>query len=129
MGKLINMPKKLEPFAFWVVPAKNGGVSKYVLTATPWNSDDASRARGYITMADLLEELACLGADQTVRGSVRRSLEAGCACTIPRLWLTPPQVDLFMESAVKIESPSLRTGMQDPAWGTSSREQRPYLIR
>jgi hypothetical protein len=95
MGKLIRMPKKVEPYAFWAVPTRSGGVSKYVLTATPWNSDEASKARGFVTMADLLDELAELGADKSILGSVRRTLEAGCACTIPRMWLTPPQVELF----------------------------------
>lgn len=118
MGKLINMPKKLEPYAFWAVPSTTGAVSKYVLTATPWNTDEASRARGYVTMADLLEELALLGADSEVQGSVRRSLNAGCACTIPKMWLTPPQVDLFMQSAIRIETPSLREAMQSAGCGT-----------
>lgn len=94
MGKLLRMPKKIDPYAFWAVPTRSG-VSKYVLTATPWNTEEASKARGFVTIDDLLEELQDLGADRSLLGSVRRTLEAGRACALPKIWLTPPQVEMF----------------------------------
>jgi hypothetical protein len=95
MGKLIQMPKELRPFALAATPAHAGSMSKFVLTATPWNTDEAATPHGFIRLADLLDELTELGADRAILGSVSRALEAGRACVIPKMWLTPPQVQLF----------------------------------
>jgi hypothetical protein len=97
MGKLIQLPKQLRPFALSATPARPGTMSKFVLTATPWNTDEAAIPHGFIRIADLLDELRELGADHVIIGSVRRSLEAGRACVVPKIWLTPPQVRLFQK--------------------------------
>ena len=99
MGKLIQLPKQLRPFALAATPARPGTLSKFVLTATPWNTDEAGMPHGFVRLADLLDELTELGADRAIIGSVRRSLEAGRACVIPKMWLTPPQVQLFKKPA------------------------------
>lgn len=95
MGKLIQLPKQLRPFALYAKPARPGSMSRFVLTATAWNTDETPTPHGFIKLADLLDELTELGADHTIIGSVRRALEAGRACVIPKMWLTPPQVQLF----------------------------------
>jgi hypothetical protein len=99
MGKLIDMPKQLRPFALCATPARSGCISKFVLTATAWNTDEAPTPHGFIELADLLDELTELGADRTMIGSVSRALEAGRACVIPKMWLAPPQVRLFTKPA------------------------------
>jgi hypothetical protein len=95
MEKLIQMPKQVRPFALSARPAQPGCISKFVLIATAWNSDEAATTHGFVEMADLVDELADLGADRTMKESVIRALEAGRACVIPKLWLTPPQVELL----------------------------------
>jgi hypothetical protein len=95
MGKLIQLPKQLRPFALSATPARPGTLSKFVLTATPWNTDETAMPHGFVRLVDLLDELRELGADHVIIGSVRRSLEAGRACVIPKMWLTPPQIQLF----------------------------------
>jgi hypothetical protein len=70
-----------------------------MLIATDWNTDEVVMPHGFIRLADLLDELTELGADRTIIGSVRRSLEVGRACVIPKMWLTPPQVRLFVKPA------------------------------
>ena len=97
MGKLIQLPKQTRPFALAATPARPGSLSRFVLTATPWNTDESAIPHGFVRLADLLDELAELGADRVIIGSVRRSLEAGRACVIPKIWLTPPQVQLFQK--------------------------------
>jgi hypothetical protein len=99
MGKLIQLPKQLRPFALSAKPARPGSLSRFVLAATPWNTDESATSHGFIRLADLLDELTELGADRAIIGSVRRSLEAGRACVIPKMWLTPPQVRLFQKPA------------------------------
>jgi hypothetical protein len=97
MGKLIQLPKQLRPFALSAKPARPGSLSRFVLAATPWNTDEPAASHGFIRLADLLDELTELGADRAIIGSVRRALEAGRACVIPKMWLTPPQVRLFQK--------------------------------
>ena len=99
MGKLIRMPGQLRPFALSASPCRSAFLSKFVLTATAWNTDEATTPRGFIRLADLLEELAELGADRAVIESVSRALEAGRACVVPKMWLTPPHVQLFKKPA------------------------------
>jgi hypothetical protein len=95
MGKLIQLPKQLRPFALAAKPARPGSLSRFVLTATAWNTDETPTPHGFTELADLLDELTELGADRPIIGSVRRALEAGRACVIPKMWLTPPQIQLF----------------------------------
>lgn len=95
MGKLIQMPKQVRPFALSATPAQLGCISKFVLTATAWDTNEANLSHGFIKLADLLDELTELGADRSMIGSVSRALEAGRACVIPKVWLAPPQVHLF----------------------------------
>jgi hypothetical protein len=95
MGELIQLPKQLRPFAMSAKPARPGSLSRFVLAATAWNTDEPAASHGFVRLADLLDELTELGADRAILGSVRRSLEAGRACVIPKMWLTPPQVQLF----------------------------------
>lgn len=95
MGKLIQLPKQLRPFALYAKPARPGSLSRFVLTATAWNTDETPTPHGFIKLADLLDELTELGADRAITGSVRRALEVGRACVIPKMWLTPPQIQLF----------------------------------
>lgn len=104
MGKLIQLPKQVRPFALSAKPARPGSLSRFVLAATPWNTEEAAASHGFIRLADLLDELTDLGADRAIIGSVRRALEAGRACVIPKMWLTPPQVRLF-------QKPARRAGM------------------
>jgi hypothetical protein len=99
MGKLIRMPKQVRPFALSATPAQPGCISKFVLTAMPWDANEGSESHGFIKLADLLDELAELGADRSMIGSVRRALEAGRACVIPKVWLAPPQIHLFKKPA------------------------------
>jgi hypothetical protein len=99
MGKLIQLPKQLQPFALSAKPARPGSLSRFVLTATAWSNDETPTPHGFTKLADLLDELTELGADRALIGSVRRSLEAGRACVIPKMWLTPPQVQLFKKPA------------------------------
>jgi hypothetical protein len=99
MGTLIQLPKQLRPFALTAKPARPGSLSKFVLAVTDWNSDETPTPHGFIRLADLLDELTELGADRAIIGSVRRALEAGRACVIPKMWLTPPQVQLFKKPA------------------------------
>lgn len=99
MGKLIQLPKQLQPFALSAKPAHPGSLSRFVLTATAWSSDETPTPHGFTRLADLLDELTELGADRAIVGSVRRSLEIGRACVIPKMWLTPPQVQLFKKPA------------------------------
>lgn len=99
MGKLIPMPKQVRPFALSATPAQSGCISRFVLTAMPWDANEGAVSHGFIRLADLLDELAELGADRSMIGSVSRALEAGRACVIPRVWLAPPQVDLFKKPA------------------------------
>jgi len=99
MGKLIQLPKQLRPFALAAKPARPGSLSRFVLTATAWNSDETPTPHGFTKLADLLDELTELGADRAIIGSVRRALEAGRACVVPKMWLTPPQVQLFKKPA------------------------------
>jgi len=99
MGKLIEMPKQVQPFALFAKPAHSGCISKSVLTATSWNTDEAAASHGFIELADLLDELTELGADRSMIGSVSRALEAGRACVIPKMWLAPPQIQLFRKPA------------------------------
>ena len=93
MGQLIALPKQVTPFALTALPSSAGQISKYVLTATPWNSDEPSSFRGFVNVDDLLEELADLGTDEESREAVRRSLLAGAACTLPRVWLDHPRAE------------------------------------
>ncbi len=93
MGQLIALPKQMTPFALTALPSPAGQISKFVLTATPWNSDEPSIFRGFVHVEDLLEELADLGTDEESREAVRRSLLAGAACTLPRVWLDPPRAE------------------------------------
>src|SRR5579871_4252453 len=95
MGKLIQMPEQLRPFALSATPSRSGCISRFVLIATAWHTDETATSRGFVRLADLLDELTELGADCAVIGSVSRSLEAGRACVIPKMWLTPSQVQLF----------------------------------
>ena len=95
MGQLIQMPKQVRPFAISAAPAQPGCLSKFVLTATAWNSDEAATCYGFVTLPDLLDELSDLGADGAMIRSVGRALEVGSACVIPKLWLTPSQLELF----------------------------------
>jgi hypothetical protein len=99
MGKLIQLPKQLRPFALSARPARPGSLSRFILIATDWNTDEVVMPHGFISLADLLDELSDLGADSAILGSVRRSLEVGRACVIPKMWLTPPQVRLFLKPA------------------------------
>jgi hypothetical protein len=99
MGKLIQMPKQVRPYALSAAPARSGCISKFVLTATAWNADEAATSHGFMELADLLDELTELGADRAMMGSVSRALEAGRACVIPKVWLAPPQVQLFRRPA------------------------------
>ncbi len=99
MGQLIRMPKQVRPFALSVTPALPGCLSKFVLTATAWNSDDAAICCGFVSLPDMLDELSDLGADSAMMRSVSRALEAGSACVIPKLWLTPSQLELFRKPA------------------------------
>jgi hypothetical protein len=95
MGKLIEMPLQNQPYAFCVAPYHSGGAFKVLLIFAPWKSDEGVTARGFVRIADLLEELVEMGADRSIVESVRRSLEVGVARTIPKMWLTPPQVELL----------------------------------
>jgi hypothetical protein len=99
MGTLIQLPKQLLPFALYAKPSRPGSLSKFVLTATAWNTDETPTPHGFIKLADLLDELSELGADRAIIGSVRRALEVGRACVIPKMWLTPPQIQLFKKPA------------------------------
>jgi hypothetical protein len=99
MGKLIEMPLQDQPYAFCVAPYRSGGPFKFVLIFAPWKSDESATARGFVRLADLLEELVEMGADRSIIGSVRRSLEVGAARTIPKMWLTPLQVELLKSPA------------------------------
>jgi len=99
MGKLIEMPLQGQPYAFCVAPYRSGGAFKFLLIFAPWKSDEGVKARGFVRIADLLEELVEIGADRSIVGSVRRSLEVGAARTIPKMWLTPPQVELLKSPA------------------------------
>jgi hypothetical protein len=101
MRKLIQMPRQVRPFALSASPACSGYISKFILAATAWSSSDPATIHGFVELADLLDELADLGADRSMIGGVRRSLEAGCACVIPKVWLTPPQVELLKEPVKK----------------------------
>jgi hypothetical protein len=131
MGKLIQLPKQVRPFALSAKPARPGSLSKFVLAATPWNTEEAAASHGFIKLADLLDELTELGADRAIIGSVRRSLEAGRACVIPKMWLTPPQVQLF-------QKPARRAGMMrafappvdHPSFaGTQSSDRAAHALR
>jgi hypothetical protein len=104
MGTLIQMPRQVRAFALSAAPGRPGSMSKFVLTATPWNSDEQATSHGFVELADLLDELAELGADRSMIGSVSRAMEVGRACVIPKLWLTPPQIEFFKE-------PVKRTGL------------------
>lgn len=99
MGKLIQMSKQVRPFALSATPARSGCLSRFVLTATAWDANEAALSNGFIGLADLLEELTELGADRSMIASVSRALEAGRACVIPKVWLAPPQVHLFKKPA------------------------------
>lgn len=99
MGTLIQLPKQIRPFALAAKPSHPGSMSKFVLTATAWNTDETPTPHGFARLVDLLDELTELGADRAIIGSVRRSLEAGRACVIPKMWLTPPQIQLFKKPA------------------------------
>jgi hypothetical protein len=119
MGKLIQLPKQRRPFALSAKPSRPGSLSRFVLTAMAWNTDETSTPHGFIKLADLLDELTELGADRAIRGSVRRSLEAGRACVIPKMWLTPPQIELFKKPrrracVVRVFAPAVdRTAFAD----------------
>lgn len=104
MGKLIRMPKQVRPFALSATPAQSGCISKFVLTAMAWDANERAVSHGFIRLADLLDELTELGADRSMIGSVRRALEAGRACVIPRVLLAPPQVHIF-------KTPAKNTGL------------------
>jgi hypothetical protein len=108
MGKLIEWPLQDQPYAFCVTPYRSGGASKFVLIFAPWKSDESVAARGFVRLADLLEELAAMGADRAIIESVRRSLEAGAARTIPKMWLTPLQVGLLKSPTKRVTLKGLR---------------------
>ena len=77
MGKLIQLPKQLRPFALYAKPARPGSLSRFVLTATAWNTDETPTPHGFTKLADLLDELTELGADRAIIGSVRRVFGGG----------------------------------------------------
>jgi hypothetical protein len=97
MSKLVEIPRQVRPFALWATPTRSACISKFALTATAWSSDEVATSHGFVELADLLDELAELGADRSILRSVCRALEADRACVIPKMWLTPPQVELYKE--------------------------------
>ncbi len=124
MGKLIQMPKQVRPFALSARPTQLGCISRFTLTATAWDANEAALSHGFTKLADLLDELTELGADRSMIGSVSRALEAGRACVIPKVWLAPPQIHLFkkpVKGAGLLRAFASRDGRTSFADGQSAR--------
>jgi hypothetical protein len=103
MGKLLEMPIRVLPYAICAMPSRSGGPSKFVLLTSSSDREDVATVRGFVRLAELIAKMAEMGVSSSIQKDVRVTLEAGSVYNIPRLLLSPP----------------VTSGMQSPRMGTA----------